>query len=93
MAYYNVTIENTGYEPRIRRLAGVLGMDWLPGTWVDKYAGKWWLVGSAGGDQPLPNTHRCATLPEALDAAEAWLLPECSICRRRHGAEVVHACE
>lgn len=31
-------------------------------------------------------------------AAEAWLapqsdLPECSICRRRHGPEVQHACE
>jgi len=41
--------------------------------------------------------YRC-TLPEALDAAEAWLapqidLPECSVCRRCHGPEVIHACE
>lgn len=86
------------YESRIRRLAGVLDMDWLPGTWVDKYDGRWWLVGPAGGDQPLPNTSGCRNLSDALDAAEAWLaplinLPECSDCRRRHGLEVVHACE
>lgn len=91
-------MSNARHESRIRRLAGVLGMDWLPGTWVDKYGGRWWLVGSAGGDRPLPNTSGCRTLPEALDAAEAWFapqidLPECSICRRRHGPEVVHACE
>lgn len=64
------------YYRRIRRLAGVLGMDWLPGTWVDKHDGRWWLVGSAGGDQPLPNTFGCRTLPEALDAAEAWFAPQ-----------------
>jgi len=69
-------MNNARHEARIRRIAGVLGMDWLPGTWVDKYDGRWWLVGSAGGDQPLPNTGGCATLPEALDAAEAWLAPQ-----------------
>lgn len=52
------------HESRIRRLAGVLGVDWLPGTWVDKYDGRWWLVGSTGDDQPLPNTAGCRTLPE-----------------------------
>lgn len=47
---------------------------------------------------PSADAPGCRTLPDALDAAEAWLapqidLPECSICRRRHGPEVVHACE
>lgn len=70
------TMNNAPNEARIRRIAGVLGMDWLPGTWLDKYDGRWWLVGSMGGDWPLPNTCGCATLPEALDAVEAWLAPQ-----------------
>jgi len=83
------------HEGRIRRIAGILGMDWLPGAWVDKYDGRWWLVGTAAGDQPLPNTGKCATLPEALDAAEAWLapqidMPECPICHCCHGPDVNH---
>lgn len=40
------------------------------------YDRKWWLVGFAGGDQPLPRTYGLATINEALDAAEAWLAPE-----------------
>lgn len=89
----------TKRDRRIRRLAGVLCVEWVSGqTWVDKYDGRWWLVGCPGGDHPLPNTGGCHTVDDALDAAEAWLapqidLPECSICRRRHGPEVVHACE
>jgi len=76
-------MSNARHESRIRRLAGVLCMDWLPGTRVEKYDGKWWLVGAAGGDQPLPNTSGCRTLPEALDAAEAWLAPERALVRQQ----------
>lgn len=38
--------------------------------------GRWWLIGSIEGDQPLPQTSNAHTLPEALDMAEAWLAPE-----------------
>lgn len=63
------------YLPRIQRLVKILGMEWLPGTWVDKYDGRWWVVGAMDGDQPLPCTNGCRTLPEALDAVEAWYAP------------------
>lgn len=64
------------HEERIRRIAKILDCTWLPGTWVDRYDGRWWLVGSTGGDHPLPGTRDCRTLPEALDAAEAWFAPQ-----------------
>jgi len=34
-----------------------------------------------------------AVASESLDVAEKSPLPECSICRGRHGREVTHACE
>ena len=33
------------------------------------------------------------TLVNAINAAYEKRHPECSICRRRHGREVTHACE
>lgn len=62
--------------PRIARIAKALCVEWRPGADVIKHNNTWWLVGVAGGDHPLPRTSGCATLLEALDAAEAWLAPE-----------------
>lgn len=87
------------HRKRLERIAYILSMTPLPRLGCDRYRGKWWLTGCVEGDRPLPCTDDCATLPEAIEAVEAWLapeidgLPECSICRRRHGMEVVHACE
>ena len=86
-------MENAKYINRIRRIAGILGRD-IPEIWVNKYNGHWWLV-SSDGDLPLPNTRDAVTLPEALDAAEAWFapqidLPKCSICHCCHGPNVRH---
>lgn len=64
---------------RLRRLAAALKLTPTPRLDVVK-AGlshpRWVLVGCIEGDQPLPQTSGCRTLPEALDAAEAWLAPE-----------------
>jgi len=60
---------------RIKRLARILCVEPTPGMWLDRYDGRWWLVGVISGDHPLPNTGGCRTLPEALDATEAWLAP------------------
>jgi hypothetical protein len=62
---------------RIRRLARALGM--APGVMARLERGedgRWWLMGCARGDQPLPRTRGCSTERDALDAAEAWLAPE-----------------
>lgn len=62
---------------RVRRVAAALCLEWVTGrSRIEKYDGRWWLVGCLGGDQPLPNTGGCHTLDSALDAIEAWLAPE-----------------
>lgn len=63
---------------RIERLARVLCVRPLPHLDVvrDPKSHAWWLVGHVGGDTALPGTRGARTLPEALDAAEAWFSPE-----------------
>lgn len=63
---------------RLRRLARILGYPSaadLPLDSATYHKGRWWLSGPEG-DQPLPCTHGCRTLPEALTSAEAWLSSE-----------------
>lgn len=65
---------------RMERLGKALGM--VPGsTGFDivqrNLSGvRWWLIGGAFGDRPLPGTRGAETVDEALDCAEAWLAPE-----------------
>lgn len=71
---------------RIERLAHLLCVEYVPKkTRLTQYRGKWWLVGSPGGDHPLPNTADLRTLEQALDAIEAWFAPE--VDREYHSAE------
>lgn len=71
-------IRAQGLSPtaRLHRLAALMQMAPLPGCGLSRYAGQWWLIGCAGGDQPLPQTRDCKTELEALSAAEAWFAPE-----------------
>lgn len=67
-------------QERCSKLARALKMTPLKTVWVQpsRVTGerRWWLVGCAEGDTPLPRTGGAHTIDEALDAAEAWLAPE-----------------
>lgn len=67
------------FVARVQRLAKALGVTLHPQPFVSLYRARdrsrWWLA-AVEGDQPLPMTRDCATAPEALDAAEAWLAPK-----------------
>jgi hypothetical protein len=62
---------------RLRRLARALCVQLGTGPLrLERWQGKWWLCGAAGGDCALPQTHGARTEAEALEQAEAWLAPE-----------------
>lgn len=52
-------------------------------SWIDGRR-RWWLTGCIEGDQVLPRTGDCYTMEEAIEAAEAWLMPEiCSLTEKK----------
>lgn len=62
----------------MRVLAKVLGLTLSDNINVqrDPVTLQWWLCGCIEGDQPLPQTNKCNTAKEALEASSAWFAPE-----------------
>jgi len=75
---------------RLHRLARALCMEPTLGIRCERAdlkdgnGPRWWLLGCQGGDTALPGTSKAHTLPEALEAAEAWLAPELQAYLQRH---------
>ena len=66
-------------------LARALGMTptMKVGVVRDVATREWWLTGCAEGDQRLPRSRPCATVPEAVQAAMDWLAPEVDAAMER----------